>query len=1147
MSALSHALWKARLLPNPRFCGLSSKPVLLRLLLRCHAICLFLLFATLVHADTRWHFRATIGVDDGALGRPGAAVFRVFVGDEKVYESPILKAGDHPITLHIPLHSTDMLTLEVADTGDGHGGDWGDWCDARIQDDTGQTTIWLSDLREKVLEEWIATRRDRNIVGQPLKLQGRIYCKGLGTISGSRMRYTDWHAQWQERERRLQQEEQSAVRRLRSLRLEGHLSGAQLLVNGRPAITLPAQIPPGATVQVRVTLSQGRSLWRHPVFESLRARSARGSVPLRLWHPERIQLLTPSPVADLPILNGTAYPGASAVGGEVLLTYRYPFRQTAAALPSAPAHPRYALQMWCAVRTAPERTSAIHHATLSVALYEGQTLRARTRLLGAGEAQSLPDIPLQGNAPLRIVVDDAGDGNLGDEVYIGGVLVDHAHRRRSPLTRLPYLLEETGQEAVQIFHFPTSEMRRSDLPASIQPRSASSLALRMTWFRVQAPAQMVLEGYGAAMARLGDSARLVREAERLWQAGKVSDTAERLALAQRLDEGNPQVYQLRARMAKAAGRNDLELQAWKRLVEISRADLPLRRQAKERIAELYRLLDGNRPEWEFRLPPAPPPNADIGTLAKGIWRLQLQPSSPADDTQTSELRFSVPHEQSGWWLQGCIDTRGLAVAASLQQRQGDLWQTVWRIPASEPQEFPRIECQLSPGDYRLLMQHDSTLDGVEGAFHVALSLSLAQRKPTSPGQRWIYHLRTDGSAEVEVSTAEVVALPIPFTAEEVQVDGARYSLLPPVYEYLSRLELRQAQVLLLQPTRESATVRFRWLDAAFNVPMTRYAPDRKEHFYFRSLIGLGRAQSEMEVVVHLPEGTRGIQTLVPEPQSREGSALRFRLPCDRGVIIHAEHPQLSTRWLTATYRRMVVHLPDTPFYRRWLPEYLALLMRIYDRERQIVGGYEPEEALFVSLTAPAQLSGYGGATWGGPRSETWIACTGRVGPYNLRYEAGGDGVEAHELKWVFLHGVGEGLPHWLQTGAVIYIEEQGKLAGNTAFSDVWYQRALRPGADGFRKRFAGAPTPLQWSESEFRQQTAAQRMLGEAMAYEILRSVARRYGDRVWAELFRRNREGKLALKGLPDREKNRRIIDALVEITRDAGVRRLFEKWGFR
>jgi hypothetical protein len=388
---------------------------------------------------------------------------------------------------------------------------------------------------------------------------------------------------------------------------------------------------------------------------------------------------------------------------------------------------------------------------------------------------------------------------------------------------------------------------------------------------------------------------------------------------------------------------------------------------------------------------------------------------------------------------------------------------------------------------------------------------------------------------------------MPLTAEELVVEGAKYSLLPPVYEYLSRLELRHAQVLLLHPTADRATVRFRWLDAAYNVPMTRYGGERKDHFYFRSLAGLGKATGEIDVTVQLPEGTADIQQVMPEPQSRDASTLNFRVPSDRVVIVTAKHSQLDTRWLTASYRRMTVYIPDTPLYRRWLPEYLALLMGIYDRERQVVGGYEPEDALFVSLTAPAQLSGYGGATWGGPQSETWIACTGRVGPYNLRYEAGGDGVEAHELKWVFLSGVGENLPYWLLMGAIIWIEEQGKVAGDTAYPDIWYRRSLRPGAQQFRKRYSGQTNPIWLPEKEFRERSAEERMLGEAMMHEILHTIAQRYGVRVWAELFRQNRTGKLNLKDLPENEKHRRVVDALVQITGDQQIREMFRSLGLK
>lgn len=249
---------------------------------------------------------------------------------------------------------------------------------------------------------------------------------------------------------------------------------------------------------------------------------------------------------------------------------------------------------------------------------------------------------------------------------------------------------------------------------------------------------------GAASSALAN--RLVREAEQLWRAGRGSDAAERLAVAQRWDSTNPQVYRLRAQMARAAGREDLELQAWKRLVETSRADLPLRRQAKERIAELYRLLDGNRPEWDYRLPPPPPPKADLGALAGGVWRLLLKLPSPTESEKTGELRFTVSREHSGWWLQGCIDTRGLEVSASLERRRGGEWHTVWRVPAAKLQPFPRLECPLSPGEYRLRVGHDGDRDGVEGEFHVALCLSVSRERPAPPTPQWTYRLRSDGSA-----------------------------------------------------------------------------------------------------------------------------------------------------------------------------------------------------------------------------------------------------------------------------------------------------------------------------------------------------------------------------------------------------------------
>lgn len=501
-----------------------------------------------------------------------------------------------------------------------------------------------------------------------------------------------------------------------------------------------------------------------------------------------------------------------------------------------------------------------------------------------------------------------------------------------------------------------------------------------------------------------DAEELVRAAERLWLAGRASEAAERLAAAERQDRAHPDIYRLRALMARAAGREELELQAWKGLVELSRASLPLRRSAKQRIAELYRLLDGNRPEWEYRLPPPPPPGADIDVLKGNVWRVYLKPPAPEDRRQVGELRFTVPRERSGWWIQGCLDSRGLVLSASLERRVGARWQPLWSIPASQPQRFPQWQSQLEAGEYRLRVEHDAARDGVEGAFHIALSLVLRQEKPLPPTSQWTYRLHPDGSAEVEVLVSGTLALPVPFTAEGVQVAGARYSLLPPVCEYLSKTEQCFAQVMLLQSGDGQTTVRFRWLDAAWNVPGSPSAPHDAERMHFRSLPLLGAASGETPVVVHLPEGTEEVVRLTPEPRSREGNILRFLVPPGQTVTLQARHAQMNTRWLTATYRRLTVYLPDTPFYRRWLPEYLARLMRLYDQQRRATGAQEPEEIRWWAVPWAVPLVAGGPVGGRGSPLEVWVSCPERVNPCRMRYAREADSVEEQRLREAFRTG-----------------------------------------------------------------------------------------------------------------------------------------------
>jgi hypothetical protein len=76
-------------------------------------------------------FAATIGIDD-AVGGGGSVVFRVF-GDEKLlHESPVMRGGDVPVDLKIPLKGVLLLRIEVDYADEGDVADHADWADARL-------------------------------------------------------------------------------------------------------------------------------------------------------------------------------------------------------------------------------------------------------------------------------------------------------------------------------------------------------------------------------------------------------------------------------------------------------------------------------------------------------------------------------------------------------------------------------------------------------------------------------------------------------------------------------------------------------------------------------------------------------------------------------------------------------------------------------------------------------------------------------------------------------------------------------------------------------------------------------------------------------------------------------------------------------
>ncbi len=77
-------------------------------------------------------FTAHVGVDDGA-GERGSVRFYVYVDDEPLFESPLMKGGDEAVAVDVDLTGRRKLVLIAASAGDGIDFDHADWAEARIE------------------------------------------------------------------------------------------------------------------------------------------------------------------------------------------------------------------------------------------------------------------------------------------------------------------------------------------------------------------------------------------------------------------------------------------------------------------------------------------------------------------------------------------------------------------------------------------------------------------------------------------------------------------------------------------------------------------------------------------------------------------------------------------------------------------------------------------------------------------------------------------------------------------------------------------------------------------------------------------------------------------------------------------------------
>jgi len=1170
-------------------------------------------------------FRATIGVDDGVLGRQGTVRFIVQVDGKEVLHTEVMRPGDPARPVDIALNGAHSLRLIVDDAGDGHGGDWGDWADARLLSTRTGNILFLSDLDAVVEQEWIPTRMDRNLVQDPITLNGIVYERGLGADSGSSMLYESWENLWRARQEKEEAAERAGSIRWGPLVLRGAPGAdAKVFLNDTDVTSDLRQnrsvaYPAGAVLQIHAEQPPaGASLVGPQVFGALRLQSRNGtSLSLQQAMPARIETPIPEGVSALPgndlpvVLNGSRYLGPVSTGLPVTLTYR----DLARALDEKQA-----------------LTGSVHATKRlqgTVGLDEGQTTRyglVRFRIFAGDRLlwQSRPathaappqrfDLPLDSPDLLRLELDSAGDGIYRAEGDWADLHLTDSHSRRLA--------------ALSDFR-PFAQRQNWGTPQRNRSAGQGPLILG---------GKVVSSGLGTA----ANSVVIYREIDRLVsdrleaeqqvkRALTASSETQALAALNRAAVLCPELaslYIARAQVEQANHHPEAARTAWQRLLDIASATPDQRRQAQQALEpslpytglktpfhRVETLFTGLKPRAETISPPerakalsaalspdeeeksrlqgqsaqadfAPlllrlqPPVTNRGqallrTGNGNLFSIDLQPAKRLSQltppgAQEGFADFSSDPADAGKWLTIVLNSRGLEINTYLTA-EGKPQRPL--TPLAHGRN-PTLRWQVRPGRYRLVVTHDPgkdnhllpwTLDGV------AVISAPSPTPPPKPTERWRYTIRNDGSALVSVTVDGPDVILLPKTAQSPTGTGTqpRYRLdtpeavarlSPSAFAYDSVVDgnytLGDGLLLAPGPGQKQASLSFVWPDAAYDVPITHYATDHVKKHFFASLKGIDPDAAGVDVTVVLPasatKASRTVPPAAPEPVTPgSGPIYHWALPPDKPAILDAENPQLTTAWISAQHRHMTVWLPDCPEYRRWQPEYMSLLGRIYDRESAVMGGYQTQDERFIYVTGPAQLSGYGGATWGDPKlSETWIACDGRVGAYNLQAQPGGDGVEAHELKWVHLGGTVPDLPRWLQDGTIIWMEEQGKLAGGTAFADYWTWNELAPKSKQYEVAFAGhgPGSGFVWMDAAaFGKLTAEEKSLTSAMDWRICQTLFERYGETFWPRFWQKERQSPNAFKNLSEDAKTRKVVEDMVTLTGDPAVRDLFRRWGFR
>jgi len=1147
-------------------------------------------------------FRAVVGLDEDASGTPGSVVFQVWVDEEKKFDSGVMRAGSPPQAVRVNVQGAQELKLTVEDAGDGPGCDRADWADARLIDEETSAVLFLSDLPEESEQVWIPMRRDYTVLERPLRVGGVTYAKGLGSYSGNVYVYRRWNEIYAERQADAAQAEAAARRALGDdLVLTGSLApAAQLRVDGQSVAPSEPLALPLRHVQ-RLTLlaivPKGTGILGHPALAGLAITDPDGGLSLPLGACHSVRFHHAPDLKNVPILAGKPYLGALGTGRPV----RVEFQGWATALWNQ-RRARQKLREVGAGRlfsgvigvdSRQERPAA----TVRFQVWYDDVPVYDSGLLCDRDPPRRFALPFGAIETLRLVVDDGGDGLLDDVVNWadlqitgpqGGALSDFRPSRVDlewgPLGVDRSVVGGTMRLGDETFGKGFGTVGRSLL--EFEP-----LTLRLE--------------------RRSQARALARQGMALLDAGRTQAAQEQFAAALALDEGVAEVYPGLASVAAARGDEYTAWQWTRRLFDRGHPTFRQRQEARRRLERFQtRVLavpSERRPRHEPPLhcssPDAP---VRVTALAQGLFSLPL--SAPREVGRqlwpaAGEVWFRVEPAQAGQVLSVLLNSRWLEIDVAIVAGPGApgpgprargpesglcapcalLRAAEGRRPKAEGQGLfmgsnrkqvwaqvarqrnPLLTWRLQPGVFALRVTHDPRLEGFESPFKIYAAARITPAWPTPPmgsprtrfgGEQepategWHYEAQSDGSAQVTVALTGLGIVNVPYTAEDVQVEGGASYLAEPAFEYGSTLSMPYplGRLLLVRPEGTTATVRFNWRDGAYDVTPAHYDRDRVDRTYWHSLYGVNGAVQRLEVRYTLTGTAEKAVRIVPANYRLRGRTYIWHLRPHEQALVEAQDPAVVGAFLSQSYRHLTVYLPDNAHNRRWLPEYAAILRRIYDRQAALVGDAEPEEVRFIGVPGAAQLPGFGGATWADPQlSESWVGSTGHVTEYHLRYHPG-LGPEAHELMWVFLQSVPEDAPRWLRQAMRLFLEREGALAGGYAFpdhfwrSECWEERAAR-----YFRAYTEPGAGYFWLEEEaLRTHSQDEQRTADAALYALAKALETRYGPTFWGRFWQAQRADPQGCRDLSEREKTIQVVQAMQRLTGDHSLRRQFERWGF-